>query len=192
MDASNLNHIHPRTGDNPDGAIFTGHPAANHQATADTLLRVFLSGAVINRHNCQEYDVGAWNSSVHSLVSTLQNKRFIPIERRQESVGCIADYWMERHEIEAFNDPEQRKAQAERVRRDVLARRFDRDIQRALKLVRGAKDFDIIQRYPFVVQGLETIRRECGAALQKEMRRAMTAPAQKGFVQTHDHRDGRP
>ena len=112
---------------------------------------------------------------------------------RQQSVGCIADYWMERHEIAAFNDPEQRKVQAERVRRDVLARRFDRDIERALKLVRGAKDFDIMERYPFVAQGLETIRRECAAALQKEKRRAMTAPARRmGFVQTHDHRDGRP
>lgn len=45
-----------------------------------------------------------------------------------------------------------------------------------MKLIRAVRDFNIAERYPFVLEGLKTLHREIGEVIKKEGR-AAKAPA---------------
>ncbi len=112
-----------------------------HQS-ANAALSHFLNGERFSRLNLPE-DVGCQNSSLHSIVSTIQNKYFIPIASDYNAQG-VCEYWMEAHEIDRFyNDREEQRQQ---MKDEVQLRGIIREGKSVLRLAeRLATNSDGIQ-----------------------------------------------
>ena len=162
--------------DNPDRATFTAEAIESGKATAHRLLRAMLEGRAVSRLNCHVFDVAPENASIHSAASFLKNSADVPLSSAWTHEKVCA-YWLEPAEIEAFHDPERREIQARKTRNETQSRRFYRRLFSALKFVRAVRDFNIAERYPFVLEGLKTIHREIGEILKKEGRRDKVSPA---------------
>lgn len=100
-----------------------------HQA-ANAALTHLLNGERFSRLNLPE-DVGTVNSSLHSIISTIQNKYFVPI-CSEYNVHNVCEYWMEKEEIDRFyND---REAQREEMKYEVHLRSIQRETKALLRL----------------------------------------------------------
>ena len=175
MDVSNFDAIKANPIDNPDRDTFTADAIESGKATSRRLLLAILEGRKVSRLNCHVFDVAPENASIHSAASFLKNSADIPLSSAwTDERVCL--YWLEPEEITAFNDPARREIQASKTRNETQSRRFYRRIFSALKLVRAVRDFNIAERYPFVLEGLKTLHREIGEILKKEGRTAK-APA---------------
>lgn len=100
-----------------------------HQS-ANSALSHFLNGERFSRLN-QPEDVGCQNSSLHSVVSTIQNHYFTPIASEYNDQG-VCEYWMESCEVERFyND---REAQRQEMKDEVQLRGVIREGKGVLRL----------------------------------------------------------
>ncbi len=176
MDVSNFDAIKATPIDDPERPTFTAEAIESSKATAHRLLRAMLEGRKVSRLNCHHYEVAPENASIHSAASFLKNSADIPLSSEWTDER-VCRYWMEPAEIQAFNDPERREIQARKTRSETQSRRFYRRLFSALKLIRAVRDFNIAERYPFVLEGLKTIHREIGEILKKEGRRDKIATA---------------
>lgn len=100
-----------------------------HQS-ANAALSHFLNGERFSRLN-QPQDVGCQNSSLHSVVSTIQNNYFIPIASEYNDQG-VCEYWMEESEIECFYHD--REAQRQEMKDEVQLRGVIREGRGVLRL----------------------------------------------------------
>lgn len=100
-----------------------------HQA-ASAALKHFLNGERFSRLTIPE-DVGNTNDSLHSIVSTIQNKYYTPVTSEYNDQG-VCEYWMEHDEIDRFyND---RESQREEMRNEVVLRGVIREGKGVLRL----------------------------------------------------------
>lgn len=100
-----------------------------HQA-ANAALTHLLNGERFSRLNLPA-DVGTVNSSLHSVISTIQNKYFVPI-CSEYNVHNVCEYWMDEEEIDRFyND---REAQREEIQHEVHLRSIQREAKGLLRL----------------------------------------------------------
>ncbi|WP_040727654.1 hypothetical protein [Thiomicrorhabdus sp. Kp2] len=98
--------------------------------TANAALTHLLNGERFSRLNLPQ-DVGTINSSLHSIISTIQNKYFVPI-CSEYNIHNVCEYWVEKEEIERFyND---RESQREEMKHEVRLRSIQREAKALLRL----------------------------------------------------------
>lgn len=185
MERLDFDAIKANSIDDPDRAIFQAQAIEGGKATSHRLLSAILEGRAVSRLNCHHYNVAPENASIHSAASHLKNAADIPLSS-EWSDERVCRYWLEPAEIEAFHDPARREIQARKTRNETQSRRFYRRLFSALRLVRAVRDFNIAERYPFVLEGLKTIHREIGEILKKEGRAAKVPAANQDMFGNTD------
>lgn len=86
-----------------------------HNRITAMILKALLEGQRLNRKDFN-------NGSLHSWISTIRNRRYIPIESIETS-DRTCDYFMLPEEIERYFNPVLRKQQRKEMREHVLRRR---------------------------------------------------------------------
>ena len=84
----------------------------NNQTKTKTskCLRALLKGKTLNRKTLGNMKLAINNDSLHSIISNLRNKRFVPIENIKKPDGT-SDYFMLPGEIKNYQNNELRKTQ---------------------------------------------------------------------------------
>lgn len=85
-------------------------------------LQALLKGKVVNRKTLGTLGIASNNDSAHSLISTIQNQMYVPVERQRTEDGTC-DYFMDEREIKRFQNPVLRQQQQEEMQEFVLTRR---------------------------------------------------------------------
>lgn len=92
------------------------------------LRRFLLTGNSITQTAIPE-GVGLPKYHLHSIVSTLRNELYFPVQSTKRGSFPFSTYSATEADIEQFNlGGEYRKAQKQRVRAEVLAKRLDRKV----------------------------------------------------------------
>lgn len=104
--------------------------AKTKNQAANAALSHLLKGERFSRLN-QPLDVGCQNSSLHSVVSTIQNNYFIPIASEYNSQG-VCEYWMEPEEIDRFYHD--RESQRQEMKDEVHLKGVVRESKAVIRL----------------------------------------------------------
>jgi hypothetical protein len=94
----------------------------NFESKINLILEKLLKGKTLNRKNLEQQ---MKNTSLHSVISSLRNEKYIPIEsKRQED--STSDYNMIQEEIMRYKNPELRKQQKLEMREQIQSKRTER------------------------------------------------------------------
>lgn len=85
-------------------------------------LKAMLDGTRLNR---KDFD----NASLHSWISTIRNRWFIPVESVYTQ-DRTCDYYMLKEEIKRYKNPDLRLQQRQEMRAEVLGRRQQQALKR--------------------------------------------------------------
>ena len=93
-----------------------------NNSEVSSVLKALLEGGRLNRKDFN-------NSSLHSRISAIQNKKYTPVESIRTHDGTC-DYFMLDEEIKRFFIPELREQQRQEMKDYVLMRRHQRAMRR--------------------------------------------------------------
>ena len=110
---------------------------SNKRYIVTKVLAALLNGEVLNRKSLELLNIHQNNSSLHSFISTLRNRRHIPIESEVTQDGTC-NYYMTKTEIARYHEPMLRAQQKKEVRsaieRERQVKRVEMFIQFLTKL----------------------------------------------------------
>jgi hypothetical protein len=92
-----------------------------------------LEGGSVSRLDCERLDI-EHNSSIHSAVSTIQNRALVPVTGTRELTG-VSRYRISAEERARYFHKRGRKAQIHEAKHSIITRRVRRCIQQTLNLV---------------------------------------------------------
>jgi hypothetical protein len=101
--------------------------------------KALIDGKTVNRKTLGRMGIAVRNDSLHSLISTLRNKYYIPIEDNPTSDGT-KDYFMTPQEIASYKEPELRKIQKEETENFVTEQRITKRCVGFFKFVNHSKN----------------------------------------------------
>ena len=97
-------------------------------ADVEKLYRALSIGGRISRVNCDTYGLTK-NSSIHSLVSSLEASYGLPVDRawvKNPDGSKVKDYWFSERTMTALDDPEKLAAVRNQFKRHMERRRLDK------------------------------------------------------------------
>lgn len=148
----------------PDRSMDGAHDPAPDMLGSDSHTgRVFkhlMGGGSISRLNCEELGI-LNNSSIHSYVSPIRTKAFVPVNKGRRD--RITTYRISLVAREAFRDPAKRPDQLAHQRYEVFRDRYMRPLRQLLRVAKTAAEFpDLARQDPLfslhLQQGLRDIQ----------------------------------
>lgn len=138
---------------------------------ASKCLRALLEGKTLNRKTLGDMNIAINNDSLHSIISSLRNRRFIPIENIKKPDGTC-DYFMLPNEIENHQNNDLRKIQRTAMKLIVEGERQHKIIAQFLKfferLIKFPSLWGLWDELPFK---LDDIGKQINALLGNEKKR---------------------